>query len=240
MAAKTITLNLLRAAAQSQTPSDFCSKIVYSVLGNSGCVGATLFALGQDANLRVLGSFGFSGLANGVTSVQLFSHHQIADAVLSGGVGYSQPSDKHGEQACSISFQITNDGLPAGGMQLFFSAQPDEETIARCTIEAIAVAAEPFVSPNFRGKFLAASKVRAHFGSADGEFTGQELSPRQTELLHQMSRGLTYAAIAAGMHLSESSIKQEASRIFRKLGVANRYEAAAVCARNPETVTDSH
>ena len=239
MSVQTITLNLLRAAAQSQTPSDFCSKIVYSVLGNSGCVGATLFALGKDANLRVLGSFGYSGLANGVTSVQLFSRHQIADAVLNGEVDYSQPSDTHGDQVCSISVRITNDGLPAGGMQLFFSAPTSEETIALCTIEAIAVAAEPFVSNNLRGQFLAASKVRAHFGASGGEFAGQELSPRQTELLHQMAKGLTYAAIAAGMHLSESSIKQEASRIFRKLGVANRYEAAAVCARNQETVKDS-
>lgn len=235
MLTQSITINLLRAAAQSQTPRDFCSKVVHSVLGNAGCIGACLFSLGQDTNLQVLGIFGFSDLANDVTAVPLFSNHLVANACLTGQVGYSdtvKQSEPNGsnpgvEKIWSVGFRVTNAGLPAGAMQLFFSSESNQLGLPPSTIEAISVAAEPFVANRSFSITKARFSSRTSFASLGKDSAGETLSARQKELLQQMAKGFTYAAIAAEMHLSESTIKQEAGRIFRKLDVANRHEAVA-------------
>ena len=51
------------------------------------------------------------------------------------------------------------------------------------------------------------------------------LTPRQKEVLRLLAMDLTYSQIAPRLGFSESTVKQEAMKIFRKLGVANRIEA---------------
>jgi len=51
------------------------------------------------------------------------------------------------------------------------------------------------------------------------------LSPRQTRILVLMSQRLTYREIAKALFISESTVKQEAKRIFQELGVTKRLEA---------------
>lgn len=59
--------------------------------------------------------------------------------------------------------------------------------------------------------------------SLDG---GPMLSDRQRQVLDLMGQGATYGQMALRLGYSESTVKQEAMRIFRKLGVRNRQEAA--------------
>ncbi|MDE2409091.1 MAG: helix-turn-helix transcriptional regulator, partial [Actinomycetales bacterium] len=51
------------------------------------------------------------------------------------------------------------------------------------------------------------------------------LSPRQTRILVLMSQRLTYREISKALFISESTVKQEAKRIFQELGVTKRLEA---------------
>lgn len=51
------------------------------------------------------------------------------------------------------------------------------------------------------------------------------LTSRQNEVLQLLAMDLTYSQIAFRMRFSESTVKQEAMKIFRKLGVSNRAEA---------------
>ena len=51
------------------------------------------------------------------------------------------------------------------------------------------------------------------------------LTLRQNEVLRLLAMDLTYSQIAPRLGFSESTVKQEAMKIFRKLGVANRIEA---------------
>ena len=53
-----------------------------------------------------------------------------------------------------------------------------------------------------------------------------QLSPRENEVLDMTATGLTNAEIAAQLHLTVHSIKFHLASIYRKLGVANRTEAA--------------
>lgn len=52
------------------------------------------------------------------------------------------------------------------------------------------------------------------------------LSPRETEVLDMIARGLTNAQIATRLGLSVHGVKFHLASVYRKLGVANRTEAA--------------
>ncbi|MEZ5098351.1 MAG: helix-turn-helix transcriptional regulator [Thermoleophilia bacterium] len=54
------------------------------------------------------------------------------------------------------------------------------------------------------------------------------LSPRQYEVLSIAATGLTNTQVAQRLHLTTHSIKFHLAEAYRKLGVSNRTEAAAV------------
>ena len=54
-----------------------------------------------------------------------------------------------------------------------------------------------------------------------------ELSARELEVLHGMSRGLSNTQIARELYLSPETVKTHARRLFQKLDVHDRSEAVA-------------
>jgi DNA-binding NarL/FixJ family response regulator len=52
------------------------------------------------------------------------------------------------------------------------------------------------------------------------------LSPREAEILEMISRGLTNPQIAKRLDLTVHAVKFHLASVYRKLGVANRTEAA--------------
>jgi DNA-binding CsgD family transcriptional regulator len=64
--------------------------------------------------------------------------------------------------------------------------------------------------------------------------TTKTLTKRQSTILKSLNDDLTYAQIAQRMGFSESTIKQEAMKIFRLLNVSNRSEAV-LASRNLDT-----
>ena len=55
--------------------------------------------------------------------------------------------------------------------------------------------------------------------------TGPQLSPRESEVLRLLADGLGVSAIASRLYVSESTAKTHISRIYEKLGAANRAQA---------------
>ena len=66
---------------------------------------------------------------------------------------------------------------------------------------------------------------------ADGSTLRPPLSAREREVLNELARGATYADIAAGLFVSENTVKTHVSSLYGKLAVTRRSEALAV-ARN--------
>lgn len=62
----------------------------------------------------------------------------------------------------------------------------------------------------------------------DTERLGDRLSPREWDVLRDIALGRTNAQIAAGLFLAEGTVKFHVKRILRKLGAANRTEAATL------------
>ena len=58
-----------------------------------------------------------------------------------------------------------------------------------------------------------------------------ELSPRQREILESITRGLNNAQIALLLNIGPESVKTHMTKLFEKLGAANRSEAVAIALR---------
>ncbi|MGZ8795621.1 MAG: response regulator transcription factor [Gaiellaceae bacterium] len=62
------------------------------------------------------------------------------------------------------------------------------------------------------------------------------LSPRELEVLEMASLGLTNSQIGGRLHVSVHAVKFHLAGIYRKLGVANRTEAAVLYLRSTSTL----
>jgi DNA-binding NarL/FixJ family response regulator len=62
--------------------------------------------------------------------------------------------------------------------------------------------------------------------------SGPQLSQRETEVLHLLAEGLGVAGIARQLYVSESTAKTHISKIYEKLGAANRAQAIMLAIRS--------
>jgi DNA-binding NarL/FixJ family response regulator len=62
--------------------------------------------------------------------------------------------------------------------------------------------------------------------------TGPQLSARETEVLKLLAEGLGVAAISRQLYVSESTAKTHISKIYEKLGAANRAQAIMIAIRS--------
>jgi DNA-binding NarL/FixJ family response regulator len=93
--------------------------------------------------------------------------------------------------------------------------------------EVIAAARHASVSPrSFTAGDLAGAMRRRLTPS------GPQLSARETEVLKLLAEGLGVAAIARQLYVSESTAKTHISRIYEKLGAANRAQAIMIAIRS--------
>jgi DNA-binding NarL/FixJ family response regulator len=84
-------------------------------------------------------------------------------------------------------------------------------------------AGEAVIDPKAAGRLLDAL-------AADGE-PGPALTPREREVLALLARGLANKRIAFELGLSEKTVKAHVGRIFDKLGVTDRTQAALAAVR---------
>jgi DNA-binding NarL/FixJ family response regulator len=65
------------------------------------------------------------------------------------------------------------------------------------------------------------------FRATDDDYTAQELTPREREVLQLVAMGAANKRIALELGMSEHTVKFHLASVFRKLGVTNRTQAAA-------------
>jgi NarL family two-component system response regulator LiaR len=112
--------------------------------------------------------------------------------------------------------------------------------------EAIQVGAISYLLKNVSGDDLADAVRSAHFGqgtlspevtrdfilSAQKPILGDDLTPREREVLALMVEGLTNPEIAGRLSISRATATAHVSHILSKLGVSNRAEAIVLAVRN--------
>lgn len=80
---------------------------------------------------------------------------------------------------------------------------------------------------NGHSNVVAAGNVAARNPVPEGRPTFAELTPRETQILEMVARGMQNKLIAAEFGLSEHTVKIHLHHIISKLGARNRTEAAA-------------
>jgi DNA-binding NarL/FixJ family response regulator len=93
--------------------------------------------------------------------------------------------------------------------------------------DVVAAARHAMVSPR---SFTAANLADAMRRRM--EPSGPQLSPRELEVLGLLAEGLGVAAIAKKLYVSESTAKTHISKIYEKLGAANRAQAIMTAVRS--------
>jgi DNA-binding NarL/FixJ family response regulator len=118
------------------------------------------------------------------------------------------------------------DAVRAGAAGYLLKDTPRAELVAavRGTI-----AGKGYIDPAVAGKLLQNVAQRATTpGVAPWS---AHLSEREHEVLHLLARGLSNAAIAQTLHLSEGTVRNYVSTILVKLDVADRTQAAILAIR---------
>jgi DNA-binding NarL/FixJ family response regulator len=122
------------------------------------------------------------------------------------------------------------DAVMAGACGYLLKGSPREVLVAG--IEA-AAAGTSLVSPS-----IAAQLLRRLREGAGGNSSSEELTPRELEILRLIAEGMENAQIAAALYLSPHTVKNNVTRILRKLQLRNRIEAAVYATRRGLTDPD--
>ena len=156
-------------------------------------------------NLSLPGLDGLSCLA------MLREHHPKVTVVVCSGVDDEETVQKAllGGSAAFVNKLITPADLPP---------------ILRQAREGTVRFAAPQVAPGL----VAQATRRSRFDDARGE-TG--LTARELEILEAVARGLSNRAVGKELFLSDQTVKFHLHKIYRKLRVANRTEAAQTAYR---------
>jgi NarL family two-component system response regulator LiaR len=105
-----------------------------------------------------------------------------------------------------------------------------KDTPPRDLIDAIkgTVAGKSYVDPNVTGKLL--SNIASDMPTSKPP-TNYHFSEREYDVLKLLAQGLSNADIAQQLYLTEGTVRNYTSELFRKLGVADRTQAAIAALR---------
>ena len=82
------------------------------------------------------------------------------------------------------------------------------------------------ISVVLRGKkFIDPEIIRCQAENAERKDCFKELTPRETEILHELGKGLSNMEIAKNLYISENTVKKHVSSILFKLELCRRTEA---------------
>jgi DNA-binding NarL/FixJ family response regulator len=90
-----------------------------------------------------------------------------------------------------------------------------------------------FATPRIARTVVTQATHQSQLAEARAEARGETgLTARELEVLEAVARGLPNRAVAKELFLSDQTVKRHLRRIYRKLGVANRTEAARTLYRH--------
>jgi DNA-binding NarL/FixJ family response regulator len=144
----------------------------------------------------------------------------VTDVQLPDGTGLDIARELRSDNATVGIVVLT---MYAGDEQLFSALEAGASAFVAKdapSSDVVAAARHASVSPrSFTASGLAAAMQRKM------QPTGPKLSPREQEILELLAEGLGVGPIARRLYISESTAKTHISKIYEKLGAANRAQA---------------
>lgn len=196
------------------------------------CEGLTRI-LGSDPELRVVG-VAHDG-AEALTKVAELHPHLVLMDLKMPGVNGIVATRKIREQHPSIPILVLTtydddewvfDALRSGAAGYLLKDTPPSDLIA--AIKGT-LAGRSFLDPAVAGKILSDFQKRP---VTTPEPTRYKVSDRERELLRLLASGLSNGEIAQQVFLSEGTVRNYTSDLFKKLGVSDRTQAVVIALRH--------
>jgi DNA-binding NarL/FixJ family response regulator len=119
------------------------------------------------------------------------------------------------------------DALRAGASGFLLKSMRRQELVHAVRVVA---AGEALLAPTVTRRLIAdvvgRSRPGARVAAASSRLTG--LTPRETDTLRQLARGLSNAEIAAELFVTEHTVKTHVSSVLTKLGLRDRVQAVVL------------
>lgn len=241
------TVNLILASLTlSLEADDFCMSLARDALFNFGVVATMLTRLDRDGHVSILGSYGVPENAfDKDARPSLWDASPITDAIrlkkvtlMDGPDGYDDvypapsPSKFNGKSFAAIPFGGVSHQPGAIGIT-FYDEVAEDHSLWNTLVESLANASEVFLTKaypaiNPSGYATANGSLNGHTVAEQVAMPLKKIDQRDITVLELMRLGKTNLQISRSLGYSESTIRQVAVQLFKKLGVNNRNDAVAV------------
>ena len=237
MFTKALVIDIFRAAIQSVDATEYCKNLLHSVVGPYGARGVALWRSNEQASLKVIGRAGYNDHLDCDQGVPLWADVPLCNAVRNNLIlvrptlsSEFAKNDARPDESdlWTINAPVKQSNMVIGGLQIYFDCEPDHELVGSGIAELLAVASECYFTETAHLRWNEQQLRSNRSEGLASASLGRELTLRQRQILQRLADGLTYFQIGQSLIISESTAKQEATRIFRKLEVANRFEAVSV------------
>jgi len=210
---------LIDAMVKSVSLADFCRAIVHSEISQTAVQGCHLFTLDTEAKLKVVSGYGIA-CPDTSAALSVWDEHPVADCVRYKESKFQGADQRLGQGVLAIP--LLKDSIPIGALALVVDKQVRTAPVNESLLPIL-------------GKLgtYVMSTMSTHVARDQGngfveakETNGEELTSRQLRILDFMADGMVNLEIARELMVSESTVRQETVRIYRALGVPNRFDAS--------------
>ena len=217
---------LLLSFAISHNASDFCRFITVVAFREFGALSAVMLRLEPNEQLITVGNYGQAKPEESKATLDQIRLETINRAISEQRPVSVEKLAPHIEQGfIAIPFSPTGEAL--GALGVTFRKTLTWMRIPEAELELLQLLSE-LIAVNSLPKMRAAGLLSRLYLDDENLDSLSSITPRQLQILDEMAIGKTNSQIAKTLNLSESTIKQEAVRIFRILGVNSRQRAVSV------------
>jgi DNA-binding CsgD family transcriptional regulator len=208
--------DLVMLLAGSKTASGYVRSVATHSLLGAHAVGSELFIVNQDATLQTLAAFGKTTFSDALP-ISLWDQNPVSTAARTNQVTKGTQQDPAtGDDVYLYCYPFST---PAHTVGVLVMIKSEEYEIALEEQDQRTVSM-------FGGLWLESLGLSDQTSKPTSTAKDStELTVRQLAVLKMMAQGQTNAQIADQMILSESTIRQETVKIYRKLAVSDRAQA---------------
>lgn len=231
----------LAILATSESADDFCRGLVHTVLADVGAVAAFICRVEGDSTLFFFGRYGYDHpVFHGESPISIWEPRAVTNSIRENRFVEVNSRDEYvldydPKNALDVpgngfvAIPLRRGERPLGGLGIAFAGRLQDMPVNADTWKVVQLAAEVLASGFWSNRTKPGnSLVTAPLTGEQKLEIHDQLSRRQLTILRMISDGLTNKQIASELRVSESTVKQEAVKIFRILQVSTRGQARTV------------
>ncbi len=219
---------LLGTLGTLNSPDEFCKTLVHYLHESTGSTSAFITRLDKDANIRWLGRYGQNIDEFNISVLSVWDSSASGRAIVENKPFVVESATQYEELFGSRTLEHpSGDGLlvlpvklkgqPAGAIGIGFDRQIDTSILSNPEFEFLALATALLLAR--------ARDTKPGSSLEDQDLEETAITQREISILQLIEEGLTHYEIGRVLNLSESTIKQTSSELYKKLGVNKKLDA---------------